>query len=175
MAENAVKLIIEPKIDWDGLLKNSYPALGRSITASLDQKKISLDRSSSFLLALTDLQGSTNDPLKEPSKDLRHLSFSFLVAASRSTIYDLLEATRLSVCSTKSLAKGILLVVVSGNLEEWHNAIINCSTKDASLSLRDLCNKFILQFDKQGFQNLWHRYMRSSHNDGTFLLIEKSK
>jgi hypothetical protein len=165
MKNIAVTPIISPKIAWESFIGNSFQALGRSVTAELDRRRIRPESPSAFQVALAEL--------KPGEANYRHLSYGFLIAAPRGVIFEFLENTGLSITSTRTVDKSLILVVASGNLEQWRWAIVNCSTPAASEGLRFLMNAIMLFFEKEGFADLWLQFRKSSQPDKTFALTVK--
>jgi hypothetical protein len=165
MKNVAVTPIISPKIDWESFIGNSFQALGRSVTAELDRRRIKPDSSAAFQVALAEL--------KVGDANARHLFYGFLIAAPRGVIFELLEMSGIAVTTSRTVDKSLLLVVASGNLEQWRWAIVNCSTPAASEGLRFLMNAIMLFFEKEGFADTWQQFRKSSQPDRTFALIVK--
>lgn len=120
--------------------------------------------------AFTDEQNDIK-AIQEAGSLTRHLTYSFLIAAPYDIIYALLSETDLHINFCDTIKRDITFAIVSGNLQQWRDAVINCSK--ANHILLPLINEFLGWLDKYGYQHLFINYRRKKQNDGTFLLEHK--
>lgn len=160
-------------INWDVLLVTLKRHLGRSLTKSLDDKHMKVGDLSSFLVILAEMQDEGVDPNKiliDATYFLRHISSGFLITTSVFMFPELAFRTNLKITCAKIYNQGEYTAIVTGSLEDWRSAIINCNDNDL---LRPLFNKCLLNFEKIGLGQLWHYYQKIDVGDSTFKLIEK--
>lgn len=131
---------------------------------------------SSYLVALDELQnGDQVNPsvaIAEAGSLLRHLSVSFLCVMPTDVLNSFREEVDLAIHST-ALESGFRVSIVTGNLEQWKNAIENCSSARASTVMRTLANKFMACFESLGLGEIWAKFSRTPMPDQTFRLTQK--
>ena len=81
------------------------------------------------------------------------------------------EGTGLDVISSKAKKKRIALV--SGNLQEWRDAIIVFCKKDGSSNLRWIFNEIKFRLGQIGLADIFHGYETHNLQDNTFYLEYK--
>lgn len=139
----------------------------------IDASPIILSEYARFIASLGEFrQNEKTEPLKilrNPGDLLKHLQFSFLIPGSKELFFQLLELTELSIIF--QVDQGI----VSGSLEQWKNAIVNClnSYYSPSKELRQIFDECLLFFDFCGLQAIFFDYRKFGLKDGTFLLEHK--
>lgn len=131
---------------------------------------------SSFLVLLSKALLSTSEMnessiIKEAGSLLRHLSYGFMAALPQNMVNRLLSETCLNINYCETVKRGIDFIVISGNLLQWRDAIINCSRPNHELL--ELMNEFLVFFDKYGFQHLFAEYRRKKQ--GTIYYLEKKE
>lgn len=166
--------IIQPAINWTELVKSAEAALGYS-PAKYDAKRPLSEAARFLALAAMFKNKADSDAvasLREARSILEHLSFGFLVACDRETIFELMQCTNLQV-STNSAITGDSVAIVTGTLAEWRDAIIELSA-DNTYCMRLLLDKIFVYFERQGLGELWADYKKQTLKDQTILLIPKS-
>lgn len=159
------------KIQFPAFLLAAKNALGRSVSVAGDAAGLS--GSAAFLTALGAMKDDTlkaSQILRDAGSLLRHLYYSFIILADRETVFELIQETRLSVTSVESLSRGVRFGIVSGTLEEWRTAIINCCSLTCEPELRAFLSKVFPFFERDGLGLLWSEYLKRTHTDGTLLL-----
>lgn len=152
-------------IDWTVFLNILKKIFNRSLTTNLDTKKLAVGDLSSFIMILGGIRNPNADPLillREAGPLLRHISAGFVVLGFN--VDDLAYSTDLKIVKTEKLS------VVSGNLEEWRTAIINCNK---TVEQREFFNKCLSHFEKVGLGQLWSYYSKVDLNDATYKLESK--
>lgn len=167
--------IAATSVDWSAYLSLSKKVLGYSVSDVLDQKRMPLDLAG-FIVTINELLVEGMDPvtvLREAGALLQHASVSFFIIAPERVMIDLLQEGRVHVSSVHIEKVGLRVGVASGNLEQWKNTIIECSTERVPPGLRSLVNKFMAHFEKMGLTQLWSHFMKAPMSDTTYKLLSK--
>ena len=151
---NAIPLV-EPHIDWEVYMKSAKQVLGRSMTAELDKRNMTLD-AYGFLTALKEMKHEGTDPnsvafAHHPMS--LHLTYSFIFILSRSAFYELLESGSLSVHS-QTCRDDYKFCVVTGTLSSWFDNINKFRQLDNTLG--DAFNAAKLYFERNNLL-LWKK------------------
>jgi hypothetical protein len=172
-----VKLVGKLEVDIKFLLSDLRLALGRIVSEPLDRVSADPNTPASLLVVLCEMlqQGrSYHKVLQNPGSSIKHLFFMFLALSSRDHSSEFYQHSRLS-CFSVPARKGIFLHLISGNLEEWHSAIINGCSDIVEQDYRLLMNKFLFEFDSIGLRDLWSQFSRQQSTDETIRLIGYKK
>lgn len=158
-------------IDINQLLAIGRQAYGRTLSAQLDHKKISVDKAASLFTILAEMLGPVDhySIQKNPGNLLDHLFYSFLLFSDYTTISEILEQTKLAVHNTEA-ENGTQVSVISGTMRHWKDSIIDGSSPNSKHNIRLFCNKCMLYFETQGFKPLWSDYKSEPYKDGTIKL-----
>lgn len=173
--QSEVVLISKSDIDSHQFLAVTAKALGYSPAKASDQTTRRLSDFERFLsiLACYENPDAINRPVGETISNsaslCAHLHFSFLYAASHDTIFESMSCTRLQHVVARGIT-GVQLAYVSGTLDEWKTAIIECCTLAASFHVRSLYGKVLLALEKAGVIIPLSDYKKRSSNDGSFYL-----
>lgn len=158
-------------IDWKIFLQVAKQSIGRSVTAGLDSIGQPIGDVSSYIVALGEFDCEDSNPtttLKEAGALLRHVSLGFLVLNTYDSF--LLE---IATTSDIKILKQERCAVITGNLEEWRNAIINGCDERVSYDTRLFYDKCLLYFDRVGLGHIWSKFQKEKIPDGTFRLVGK--
>lgn len=148
------------KVNWPAFL-----SAGKQLTGSTSNVKQDLG---GYLLSLSELlTGSA-----KAWGVLRHVHVSFLVIGFEEFFRGVREETDLAI-STTAIQAGHKAAVVSGTLDQWRVAIINCSSDRMSTEVRMLTNQFMTHFESSGLGSLWQGYSKSPMPDKTLKLLTK--
>jgi hypothetical protein len=155
-------------VDWATLAKTAQKALG----FTLDRKSLKSDLAR-FLTALGEMSSEDgNGSLSEAGSLLRHASASFICVLPAEMINQLKEEVDLAINSSIVRA-GFRLCIVSGNMQQWREAIINCSSTRLPTEIRMLCNQFMMYFEQLGLGPIWAGYSKTTMSDNTFRLKDR--
>lgn len=131
--------------------------LDRSLTRGLDAKNIRFGDMASFIAVASEFEVEGQDPrdaIKNAGNILRHASIAFLVVMS--DVSQLISQTRLTITlGDEDVA------IISGNLEEWKTAIVNCCLSKAPKLTREFGTKILKAFDALGLSGIFENYSRS--------------
>lgn len=169
-----VALIASPFIELPTLVDAAKQAIGYNAVAAASTTKGS--DYARFLACLSSFQDpeAKHRPMdlirKSPSLK-SHLSFTFLMAGTKKLIMQSMARSGLVHTFTEQLDE-TLLSVVSGTLEQWHDATIDCTAPDADFNLRLAYDLVFNQFKAIGLAAIWDDTRRTPAPDQTFY-IEK--
>lgn len=164
-----IKCIGITVIDWKSFLADGQKVMGHSISGTIDQYKMKQDLSA-YIATLANLD-SDSDPhtaIKHASYLLRHASATFMCAIPAGLLNQLREQTDLAISSVQA-NEVFRLAIVSGDLMQWKQTVVACSSDLATTELRMLCNQFMTYFESAGL-NLWTEMSRTSMKDRTLRL-----
>jgi hypothetical protein len=117
---NTVKLICVPQVDYKALREISRKTLQLDATQQADEIR-------SSIALLDQWQGLV------PA----HFSFSLLFCSTHEYLTESCNETDLQHLLVPRI-DGFWLAYVSGNLDQWRNAVVNCTRPEKSPSLRTL-------------------------------------
>ena len=167
-AENLL-LVSQPAIDTRAFIA----ALN---SARLEQLSFHGDKASEYLHLLARMEEPDVGILaahREAGALLGHLHYGFLMGTTRNVAHELMRETRLNVTAVPSRRDEIELVLVSGDMIQWREAVINCCSGRVSFDLRERFTAILAEFDKLGFQQVFAGYKRKGQRDRTICLEVK--
>lgn len=165
-------LISNPNVLWDELLRNSSQVLGRSLTSSLDNRRVGLNRRPpGFLSLLKEMVAPGTNPLDAAGHLLEHMSFTFGLLATRTTTFDISINTRLALSSVQSKTPDVYFSVLSGTLLQWQTAIQNCCLLSVSSEVRAFGTEMLNYFEANGYKTYMASMGKVVMGDGTVRLI----
>ena len=162
-----VKPLSFPQINWAEFIKMSREVLGASITKKLDDLGIQLERPEAFLGCLNP-NLNLYENIKTSNSTHRHVFVQFLADIDLEGITELITNIGLSYYSIQG--KKRWLVIMTGNITDWHLAVIEGTSDKRTLELRLMFNAIYEYFRTCGFKDLWNHVV---HNpDGSFSVGE---
>jgi len=97
----------------------------------------------------------------------RHFFFSFSFILDEDELRELHQRTRLAIFSEKLRIE--YLVIASGTMDQWHDAVFHGCQLDASYELRATLNIIYNMFLNMGFREAFP-YTKIDHQDETFTI-----
>jgi hypothetical protein len=152
--------LIVSELHYQNLVRVSKEALGNHISAD----------SSHFLKNLEIISKFFNQPNFGEGSLLKHSFYGFLIFESYEVLAELRIESDLNINIVKTLRSDIFIGVVSGNLQQWRDSIINCFAQNISHNLRKLIKEILDHFYSIGLGVIFSKYRLSSLNDGTYKL-----
>lgn len=155
-------------IHWDTYLQCAYSTTGLSISKAFDTAKWSKNVPS-FIASICEFvgrEGTAFDLIQQAGSILKHASVGVILIAAPETLFSIQEKTDLIMTSVNSVHKGIKIAIVSGRLNEWKRAVIDCSIEEIEFS-----NKCITLFEMMGLGAIWSNYTKKAH--GKYFLLEE--
>jgi hypothetical protein len=169
------KLIGQPDLKIDDFLVVAEKALGHSLSAPINNGPgVKANVSERFLCALACLQEECNTkrPLREILKINQsltaHLHYTFMLIASRETIFKSMERSDIKHTVADDL-KGLQVAVASGTLAQWTRAIVE-NTQSGDYTLTLLYDKILFELEAAGLR---FDLRRTQQKDGTLRIEEK--
>lgn len=173
--ETRIIPLSSPVVNWMEYLNTSSGLLRRSITASLDAKRLPVGDLAAFISTLAELRREGSHPeyaVREFSSLRKHIFFSFMVVGD-GRLESELRNLDLTVTSPVEPI-GCTVAVVSGTLDQWQRAISETlSSKDSIKDIRVVFGNLYRFFVSQGLASLWPPKFELP--DGTFLLAYKER
>jgi hypothetical protein len=160
-----ITLICQTQIDWPSYL---IATKSLNVNGILDSKKIPITNPLAFLITLSDLKGLSYN-LNNLGSLLQHCFYGFLIETTERKMYEIIKESHLHI-TTES---GNEIGVATGNLAEWHLAIINGCSDTADSEYRRFINQVLLIFEANGLGQLWSNYQKIKLQDLSFSLIQK--
>lgn len=157
-------------IDTSKLLKIVKDETGDKINDILDKSSIPLtDKMAQFYL----LERFQNDQAvigRELGNVCYHSFLSILVEAHEQDFSEFKNHTRLNFLEKPTAIRGQYLAVMSGDLANWRDTMINCCQKDVSTNIRMFADSCVVAIERFGLQKLFAHYAKRKQPDGTFTL-----
>lgn len=164
-------------IDTRSLFSDLKQALGRVTSEPVDKVNANPDTPVSLIVTLCEMLSPGQDyyrATRNPGSTIRHLFFTFLALSTRDHCSEFSQHTNLG-CHCVLAKHGIYLHIISGNLEQWRSALINCNSEITEHDFRLLFNQFLFEFEQLGLKDLWFNYQRQQLNDETIKLLGYNK
>lgn len=162
-------LINSPSIDFATLLGVAYEALGRNVASAADashRKMVDAEKLLSCLAALR------NGATAITASLLAHVSFSVLLATDQCDLLDILDVTSGMSFVRSTTPSGIDIVVITGTLRQWRDAVVSATGETALPAVRVCYSKILLLFDRAGLTSIWSDFERSPALDRSGFLLE---
>jgi hypothetical protein len=168
-----ILIVQRPDVDFPTYLAVAMKVLGHSPASAADASPHQLTTASRFLSCLAAMKNSEAEVGLNP-KLLAHVMYSVLVVADEPDILDMMECTGgMPFVTTETIARGVLLAIMSGSLAQWKLAVVAGSTPEMSPGVRFAFNQIQKQFQSESI-NLWADYQqRQAADHVTFLLDDK--
>ncbi len=160
-------LITGPAIDFNSLLSLTHEALGYSIAENADTCGRKLVDTEKYLSCLAALKGSEITPHL-----FVHVSFAVLVLAEERDLLDILEYANMPFVRADTLAPGVKLALLTGNLVQWRDAVASATSETVPPTVRTCYSKILHLFDRVGLSSVWSEFNRTPAPDRSGYLLE---
>lgn len=155
-----------PKVDFKTLVEVCQKTLGYSPTRGLDNNKIDIESPSAYAATLS-LENNPVDSLSGHVA-LHHYFFAFLVVVDGEVLNDLSIYSMLRVYAKP--ARKNYLVILTGDLLEWREAIVQGCQEERTYDFRSLMSIILGMLEQAGFAGLWKGYSQVLLEDKTTVL-----
>jgi len=163
-------LIQQPAIDFNTFLGLTHEALGYSPAGPSDACHRQLSDAERFISCLAALRDQKAVPDLSPSL-LTHVSFSVLIAADDRDVIEIVQAAAgMPFVRAETLARGMELVVITGTLAQWRDAVIT-GTKGEGAVQACYC-KVLTLFEQVGL-NVWSDCTKKPTSNRLFYLEDR--
>jgi hypothetical protein len=174
MAISAV-LISQTAVDFTTFLALAHKALGFSPSANVDQSRLNHSDAERFVSCLAALRDSSAPAGITPNL-LAHVSYGVLLFADERDLIDILEAASgLAVVTSETLARNVMLAILTGTLAQWRDAVVSGSTRQAEHNVRATFCHIMSLFEQAGLGKVWKDYQSKPLDDNTFFLEYKPR
>lgn len=174
MAASAV-LIAQPAVDFTTFLALSHKALGHSPSANVDQSRLNHSDAERFISCLAALRDS-NAPAGLTPNLLAHVSYGVLLFADERDLIDIAEACAgMPMVTADTLARNVMLAIITGTLNQWRDAVVSGSTREAEHNVRSTFCYIMSLFEQTGLGKVWKDYQPKHLDDNTFYLEYKPR
>jgi hypothetical protein len=175
MPTSVVLLISQPNIDFTTFLGLAHKVLGYSPSANVDQSRLDHSDAERFLSCLAALR-DPNAPAGITPNLLAHVSYTVLMMADERDLIDILEATAgIPVVTSETLARNVMLAILTGTLAQWRDAVVSGSTRAAEFNVRQTFCQIMSLFEQAGLGKVWKDYQSKPLDDNTFYLEYKPR
>lgn len=157
------------QVEWRILIDMCQRHLGFSPTRGLDNEGLDVKDPSSYLGCL-DFCNEPTKHLQTGSGAFRHFHLSFIAALDEGMITDISSITSLRICAKRGKRK--LLTILTGSMDEWFKATIDCCHERQDVELRTLFNTVFEAFQRIGARHVFTSVYRQELHDGTFTLCK---
>lgn len=168
---NAV-LIGKTEVDWNKYLILTNKVLARSVTSSLDSKRMETKNLAGFVSSLAEFQSEGSDPIssqREAGSLLNHICLTFLISTDAETAYGLAMHGRVKLLDCD--VPGFL--IASGTLADWRETVINFCNSRSTTQERSLLSSILSIMDGLQLGPIFENYSRAADRKGGIILIEK--
>jgi hypothetical protein len=94
-------------------------------------------------------------------------TLAYLIAVDERDVPEIVQLAGMPHIVTDTVARGILAMIITGPLSEWHHAVKRGCRASASPEARKIFNMIYTDLDKRGLNGTLER---KATDDGTFLL-----
>jgi hypothetical protein len=167
--ERHVALLTMAQVDWKQFISTCRETVGYSPTRGLDACVSPTHKDPAAFLACIDLQNKPLEAIRHGYKRglFRHFFFGFSFLLSENELRELHQRTRLALFSEASGRD--YLVIASGTMDQWHDAVICMCQIDCLYELRVIFNTIYNLFLNMGFREAFP-YSKIEQQDGTFAI-----
>ena len=157
------------QVEWRIFIDMCQKHLGYSPTRGLDSEGLDVKDPSSYLGCL-DFNNRPTQHLQEGSGAFRHFHISFVAALDEQMITEIASQTGLRICAKKGKRK--LLTILTGSMDEWYSAVMECCSPKQDYELRSLFNNVLESFNRIGARHVFSSVHRQELPDGTFIVCK---
>lgn len=101
---------------------------------------------------------------------LRHAFFTGVSVLDLDTIFEITQASNLSVLKHSTKSIGLFVCLLSGTLEDWRTAILNGCSVTSTSNYTKFCSEAYKVLKNNGLGSLWSDHTYKANNDGTIVL-----
>lgn len=169
-------ILAKTTYDFDTLFKTSKQALGYGVNRTIDTKRLKYD-TQKYYAALSEFRDedySHTGNMEGIVLDYFHYVLGLIVEDH--IYHDLLHFKSIHAIRNSeipSLKRGYTYCIASGTLRGWRDAVVDGSTKESSLELRELMTAIFGLFTTEGLITLWADYKKMNINDTIVLIPQK--
>jgi hypothetical protein len=144
--------------------------LGYSPTRGLDQAHLDAKDPASFL-AVLDLSNNPLYALRHRGAIFEHISITFAVSLPNDVVISLSNIGRLKIHSKQGKRESV--VILSGTMAEWYDAILVGCSKNTDTDIRMLMTQALHHFERFGFREVFNSFEHVVQPDTTIILVNR--
>ena len=151
-------------INWTDYITTIKQLTGVNPVEDLERKRVPVEGVNAFIRSLETLTQSTSV--------LNHAFYSFMVVGTKEFLFRLLQHNfNLSCTSLDTDQSDLHICIVSGNLSDWKQAILN-NTNQLSIEIRNFYNQIHTYFENmEGLFRIFNDISKIDQGDGTFKVL----
>lgn len=163
-------------VNWTNYLKDVAELASHSVTQGIDAYNYKLSDLARVIASFGEFrEGSKQNPIeviRNANDFLNHLHFGFLIWGKMSSAITIMERTDLEIILKR--IKGGCIIVASGTLNVWKNAIITIlSDSDIQDELQWIFSQCFDCFCSLGLEDIWYDFTKHGIRNETYLLEPK--
>ena len=147
--------------------------LGFSPTRALDKTYLNVTDPAAFLACL-DLEDKPLEALREGKRRsgiYSHFFASLIAVVPNDVVSQVVNLGRLAIYSKE--AKRESVVIMSGTMDNWYDAILSGCTKSVSYDVRAVMTGALACFEKVGLREVFAELVHKTMLDGTIELCQR--
>lgn len=164
-----IRLIAVPQVDWHNFVGDVNDTIGRSPTRNVDHAGMKAGSLLSYIASLAEFrtEGSeAHSAIREASRLLQHLSFTFLCTVDDSLYLQILKSVGTDLFIDYS-EKGTFLA--TANLKVWKQLVIENCKEQTPATVRLFFNGIYIALCKLQLSSVWDAYQKRTLSDGTII------
>lgn len=154
--------------EWSIFIDTCQKVLGISPTRGIDACHLDPKDPASYLACL-DMENKPLAALRKRGAWFVHFHITFIMVLDTHGLVQLMN-TSLHFSSKEGKRCDELLVIVSGNMDEWYQSILNASDNASDYALRWIMNRVLARLEQAGFREIFSDLKKYQLPDGTFIL-----
>lgn len=155
------------QVEWRVFIDVCQRVLGASPTRGIDASHLEIKDPAAYLGSL-DMENKPLSALRDPfNAGHSHYSISFIMVLDAEGVQSLF-GTGLSLF-TKEGNRRQCVVIATGTMAAWHNAVLSGCRIQASYELRFIMNCVAARFEQAGFREVFSHLKKNQIQDGTFI------
>jgi hypothetical protein len=161
-------------VDWTKFVSTINEMTDRSPTRLLDQSNLAVGDSFSFVSSVAFFCSELGpfEGTKYSPNVFKHLLYGFLIDFSKDQYLDVLRETELICSDNYESDDDEKIILVSGNLLQWKNAIVIFSSEHWNKKIRTIFNALYVFFLQKNLGIMFESYAQKQLEGGTFILRE---
>jgi len=146
--------------NWSGYIKYIQDLLGNSPTRCLDKYSLDLRNPYSLPVSLQNLKTPDFNPWQDVIEDeiLQHIYLTILIDTRHEISEDIYSSNTYLKISHITLDRVSCLMIMTGTLLDWRNALFSLLCKHQSNDIRKIFAEIYNSFKQTDFRNLWKDY-----------------
>ena len=164
-------LVTQPALAVDNLVLACSQLFVHKVAEGIDNSPRNLSDAEKFI-SIVDAMRQPGAPASLPRDLLKHVTFSVLTVADERDMLDIMQiCSGMATTLADTKARGIMVVVTTGTLDQWRDAVSNGCGPNVPHEVRAGFNQIHSLFVSAGLGSIWKGYKQMNDDSGTFLLL----